>query len=533
MDLLSYSRGPDELILETTLGEIVAEVAARFPERPALISRHQNVRLSWQEFDREVDRTARGLIGLGLRPADRVGIWSSNCVEWVLLQIACARAGLVLVNVNPAYRSHDLAFVLKKSGIRALALQARDAKADYAAILEEAKAGQELALQHIIWLGTESWTQMLENPGELSASPRPDDPVNIQYTSGTTGKPKGVLLTNRNLVNNAWLIGGWLGVTEQDKICNPCPLYHCAGSVVNGLTALVRGAALILPSAQFDAHAVLEAIHEERATVLGGVPTMYIAQLEHPEFGNFDVGSLRIAWMSGAPCPLELLRRVKDAMHMERLIVLYGQTESSPVITMSRPEDAFEQCAGNVGSAMPNTEVKIVSLSGETVPRGEAGELCTRGYLVMAGYDHEPDATKAAVDEEGWLHTGDIAVLDGENRFHITGRAKDMIIRGGENIYPREIEEFLYTHPKIADVAVVGLPDRRLGEVVLAWVRLLDGASATDEDIRQFCRGRIAHFKIPEYIRFVESFPTTVSGKVQKFRIREIEMQTRSQAASP
>ena len=532
MSPVSYARGPNAPVLERTLGEMLAEVAAKFPERIALVSRHQGIRFSWSEFDREIQRTARGLAGLGLLPGDRVGIWSGNCCEWILVQMACARAGFILVNVNPAYRSHDLAFVLKKSGMRALALWERDARADYRSILDEARRGQDIALEHTILLGTNSWTDMLENGSDLPpALISPGDPANIQYTSGTTGTPKGVLLTHRNLVNNAWLAGDWLGITEQDRICNPCPLYHCAGSVVAAMAAFLRGAALILPSAQFDARAVLEAIDDEQGTVLGGVPTMYIAQLEDPEFARFNVRSLRTAWMGGAPCPMELLRRVKDHMHC-RVVVLYGQTESSPLITMTHPEDGFDQCLDNVGCPMPNTEVKIVSpVTGETLPIGEAGELCTRGYLVMAGYDDEPDATSRTIDRDGWLHTGDLAVLNEDDHFQITGRAKEMIIRGGENIYPREVEEFLYTHPKIAEVAVVGMPDHRLGEVVLAWVRLTAGSTATEHEIREFCKGKIAHFKIPQHIRFVDSFPTTVSGKVQKFRIREIELESSREQA--
>ncbi|HXB70435.1 MAG TPA: AMP-binding protein [Candidatus Acidoferrales bacterium] len=534
MTPLSYRRGPDAPILEKTIGQVIGEVAARFPDRDALISCHQHVHMSWREFDREIDRTARGLAGLGLAPGDRVGIWSGNCIEWVLLQMACARAGFILVNVNPAFRSHDLGFVLKKSRLRALAFWERDARADYGAILkeavlEEAGTGQDLALEHTIVLGTPSWTRMLQNGSPLPGHQvLPGDPANIQYTSGTTGTPKGVLLTHRNLVNNAWLTGAWFGITEQDRHCNPCPLYHCAGSVVVGLAALLRGAALILPSAQFDAGAVLESIQAEQATLLAGVPAMYIAELEHPQFARFSLRSLRAAWMGGAPCPLEVLRRVKEQMGCDRVVVMYGQTESSPLITMSHPDEDFEKCAcnvaGNVGCAMPNTEVKIASLStGQTVPIGDAGELCTRGYLVMAGYDDEPESTSRAIDAEGWLHTGDVAVLDEGGHFRITGRAKEMIIRGGENIYPSEVEQFLFTHPKIAEVAVLGLPDRRLGEVVLAWVRLRAGESATEAEIREFCKGRIAHFKIPQHIRFVESFPATVSGKIQKFRIREFE----------
>jgi fatty-acyl-CoA synthase len=531
---VSYARGPQARVIEQPIGEVLAEVAGANPDGEALISRHQNIRLLWRDFDREIERTARGLAGLGLKPLDRVGIWSSNCVEWVLLQMACARAGFVVVNINPAYRSHELSFVLRKSRMRVLALWERDARANYAAILEEARRDLELPLEHTIWLGTESWHRMLENGQELPhRKPVATDPVNMQYTSGTTGTPKGVLLTHRNLLNNAWLVGEWMGLSERDRVANPCPLYHCAGSVVAGLTAFLRGAAVILPSAQFDARAVLAAIEAERATCLVGVPTMYLAQLEHPEFLQFNLDSLRTAWMGAAPCPVELLKRVRDRMGCERVLVLYGQTESSPIITMSRPEDSFEHCLGNVGCAMPNTEVRIASPSGETVTRGEVGELCTRGYLVMAGYDEEPEATRLAIDAEGWLHTGDLAVMDESGHIQITGRSKDMIIRGGENIYPREVEEYLYQHPKIAEVAVLGMPDERLGEVVLAWVRLAAGQTASEQEIRDFCNGRIAHIKIPQHIRFVDSFPTTVSGKIQKFRIREIEMAARARAANP
>ncbi len=531
---LSYAAGPAAPLREITVGDAIRRVAERFPERDAVVACHQNVRLTWREFDREIDRVACGLAGLGLKPRDRVGLWSANCAEWILIQMACARAGMVLVNVNPAYRSHEVSFVLKKSKMRALALWEKDARADYGAILEEARAGQKLALEHVIRLGTDSWTRTLAYGGAVSSEPiRPDDPVNIQYTSGTTGTPKGVLLTHRNLVNNAWYTGEWLSISEDDRTCNPCPLYHCAGSVVAGLSSLLRGAAFLLPSAGFDAGAVLRAVEAERATILVGVPTMFIAELEHPEFAKFDLSSLRQAWMGGAPCPEELLRRVMGQMHCRRVAVVYGQTESSPVITMSRPEDSPEQCVGNVGCASPNVEVKIVSpASNETVPVAEQGELCARGYLVMTGYDQEAEATARAIDRDGWLHTGDLAVMDADGRFQITGRAKDMIIGGGENIYPREVEEFLFGHPKVAEVAVVGLPDARLGEVVLAWIRLEAGESASEEEIREFCSGRVAHFKIPQHIRFVESFPTTISGKIQKFRIREIELERLARAAT-
>jgi fatty-acyl-CoA synthase len=527
--MLSYARGPEAPILEKTIPQALAETAARFPERDALIVRHQGVRLVWRELAREVERAARGLAGLGLRPGDRVGVWASNCAEWILLQLACARLGAVLVNVNPAYRSHELGFVLRKSRMRALFLRERDARAEYLTILEEARRGPALPLEHVVSLGEASWERMLGGGVDVpphESSPR--DAVNIQYTSGTTGSPKGVLLTHRNLLNNAWFLALGLRYTAQDRICAPVPLYHCFGCVMASLAAVVTGAALLLPSWQFDPRAVLEAVHAERATALYGVPTMFIAELEHPDFRQFDLASLRTGIMAGAPCPIEVMRRVVDQMHCREMTIAYGLTEASPVITLSKVDDPLELRVSTVGCAMPNTEVKIVApVSGETLPVGEQGELCARGYMVMLGYDGEEEATSRALDPEGWLRTGDLAIMLPNGYFRISGRGKDMIIRGGENIYPREVEEFLYTHPKIADVQVVGLPDRKFGEVVLAWIRLKAGESATEEEIRQYCQGKIAHFKIPRHIRFVDSFPMTVTGKIQKFRIREIEIEAR------
>jgi len=535
--MLSYTRGPQTPILEKTIGQALAETAANYPSRDALIAPHQNARLTWRELAEQAERVAVGLLAWGLQPGDRVGVWATNCVEWILLQLGCARAGLVLVNVNPAYRSHELGYVLRKSRMRALFLHERDARADYRAILEESRAGQDLPLEHVIYLGQTSWSRMLEPGGSLppeAASPqafvvpRVDEVVNIQYTSGTTGSPKGVLLTHRNLVNNAWLIGQRVKMTAQDRICVPVPLYHCFGCVIGSLVAVVTGAALILPAAQFDPLATLQAVHAERATAIYGVPTMFIAELEHPEFGRFDLTSLRTGIMAGAPCPIEIMKRVVDQMHCREMTIAYGQTEASPVVTLSQVDDPLELRVSTVGCALPNTEVKIVSTdTGETVPAGQQGELCARGYLVMKGYDQEPEATCRAVDPDGWLHTGDLAAMQPDGYYRITGRAKEMIIRGGENIYPREIEEFLYANPKIADVQVVGLPDRKLGETVLAWIRLRAGETATEQEIREFCRGRIAHFKIPQHIRFVDSFPLTVTGKVQKFRIREQEIRQR------
>ncbi len=525
MHELSYARGPVAPLLDMTLSEALARTAARFPEREALVVRHAGTRYTWREFDDAVIRVARGLAGLGLEPQDRVGIWSSNCAEWVFLQYACARAGYVLVNVNPAYRSHELAYVLRKSRMRALFLWEQDARANYREILGQADAPE--SLQHVIYLGTAAWDAMLSGGRDLPSNPvQPDDPTNIQYTSGTTGSPKGVLLTHRNLVNNGFQTGEWMGLTENDRMCVPFPLYHCAGCICAVLNCVTHGATILFPSATFDALAVLETVHEERATAIGGVPTMFIAELQHPEFHRFDLTSLRSAVMGGAPCPVELLRRVNAEMHCSDVCVIYGQTEASPVITMNAPGDTFEQRTSTVGCTMPNAEVKIVGANGETVPRGELGELCARGYLVMPGYDQEPEATARAIDGEGWLHTGDLAIMRDDGYINIRGRAREMIIRGGENIYPAELEGFLYTHPKIAEVQVVGLPDLKLGEIVAAWIRPRTGETITAEEVRAFCDGKIAHFKIPQHIRIVDSFPMTVTGKVQKFRIREMEVES-------
>jgi fatty-acyl-CoA synthase len=527
--MLSYAQGPEMPLLEQSIDEVLASTAERFPANDALIVRHQEVRLTWSELRRQVDGLARGLRALGLGTGDRVGIWSANCAEWLLLQFACARAQLVLVNINPAYRSHELRYVLGRSGMRALFLWEQDERGQYLQILEEAREGQTLALEHVVRLGQEEWRGLFEGGGELPAAPAsPDDVVNMQYTSGTTGSPKGVLLTHRNILNNGLLIARGLGATERDRICVPVPLYHCFGCVMGSMVCLVSGAAMVIPAARFDVLATLEAIDRESATVIYGVPAMFIAELEHPRFREFDCGSLRSGIMAGAPCPIEVMKRVVADMHCGGMTICYGQTESAPVITMSHADDDLERRVTTVGCAMPRTEVKVVSALGETLPAGVQGELCTRGYLVMRGYDQDAEATARAIDAEGWLHTGDLAVMREDGYLKITGRAKDMIIRGGENISPREIEEFLHTHPKIAEVQVVGVPDARLGEAVAVWVRLRAGETATEEEVREFCRGRIAHFKVPQYVRFVESFPMTVSGKVQKFRMREKEVEERN-----
>jgi fatty-acyl-CoA synthase len=519
----SYARGPAFALTTKTASQTFSDTAQRFADREALIVPHQNVRLTWKQLAGEVEKTARGLAGLGLSAGDRVGVWATNCAEWIYLQLGCARAGLVLVNVNPAYRAHELAYVLKRSGIKALVLRACDSRSNYRQILEEAGS-----VPHVVYLGGDSWDNMIANGidvPELAANCH--DVLNIQYTSGTTGSPKGVLLTHHNLVNNGRIIAHGLRYTEQDRVCSPVPMYHCFGCVIGTMAVVASGATLILPAASFDPLATMRAIHDERATSIYGVPTMFIAQLTHPEFSRFDFTSLRTGVMAGAPCPIEVMNRVVNDMHCTQMTIMYGQTECSPIITMASVDDTVERRVSTVGCTCPETEIKIISPGGSVVPINEQGELCTRGYANMKGYDQDPDSTARAVDQDGWLHTGDLATMRPDGYFRITGRLKDMIIRGGENIYPREVEEFLYTHPKVADVQVVGLPDERLGETVAAWIKLKAGETAGEDEIRDFCKGRIAHFKIPYQIRFVDAFPMTVTGKIQKYVIRQTEIQAR------
>jgi fatty-acyl-CoA synthase len=534
--MLSYSRGPDHALWEKTIGQVLDQTVERWGDRLALVSRHQSKRYSWRELRELADSVARGLWSLGIKPGDRVGLWSTNCVEWVMLQLGCARAGAILVNVNPAYRTHELAFTLRKSRMKALFLWERDGRAEYAQILEEARHGQTLPLEHVVFFGTPAWEEFLAEKSEdrTAIQPVPIEPgdvTNIQYTSGTTGMPKGVLLTHRNQVNNGKFLGQGMRFTERDRICVPVPLYHCFGCVIGTMSALASGAAMILPNWTFDARATLEAVEAERATSLYGVPAMFIAELGLAEFKNFNLTSLRTGLMAGAPCPVEVMKRVMGEMHCPELTIGYGQTESAPTLTMSAVDDPVEIRVSTIGKALPCTEMKIVSVvDGSTLPIGERGEVCGRGYMVMKGYDDEAEATARAVDREGWLHTGDLGVMREDGYIHLTGRAKDMIIRGGENVYPREVEEFLYAHPKVADVQVVGIPDERLGEVVLAWIRLKAGENAAEDEIRQYCEGQIAYFKIPQHIRFVDEFPMTVTGKIQKFKIREIEVKERGLA---
>jgi fatty-acyl-CoA synthase len=533
---LAYSHGTSDVPLRgETIPQMWDEIVARHHGRDALVSRHQGIRWTYAELGRQVDRCARGLLAGGVERGDRVGIWSPNDAEWVVLQFATAKIGAILVNVNPSYRGHELEYALNQSGCSLLVLAPGFRDADYVEILDGADAP---ALRRRIVLGHD-WQELLA-AGDSVVQPRLeergrdldfDQPINIQYTSGTTGFPKGATLSHHNILNNGFFIGETLGYTEADRVCLPVPFYHCFGMVLGNLAIVTHGACIVIPSEAFEPRAVLEAVAEERCTSLYGVPTMFIAELAEPDFGHFDLTSLRTGIMAGSPCPVEIMRRVKTELHMDEVTICYGMTETSPVSTQTRRGAPLEKQVATVGQVHPHIEVKIVDpATGRTLPRGETGELCTRGYSVMLGYWENDEATREAIDAAGWMHTGDLAVMDDEGYVNIVGRSKDMIIRGGENIYPREIEEFLYTHAAIADVQVFGVPDERYGEAVCAWVVLKDGAELDEEELRSFCAGSIARFKIPRYVRFVDSFPLTVTGKVQKFRMREVEIAERGLA---
>jgi fatty-acyl-CoA synthase len=525
---LSYSRGPSRALLDLTIGGLLERTASRFPERLGVASCHQQKRLTWAELSAEADRVARGLWSLGIRRGDRVGLWSTNCIEWVVMHMGCARAGAALVNVNPAYRSHELQFTLERSRMKALFLWHKDKRADYEEILGRARHGLTLALEHTIYFDSPEWPALLDAEGRLPDHVAVDDVANIQYTSGTTGLPKGVLLTHHNVVNNGQFLAQGFHYSERDSIVIPVPLFHCFGCVIGTMSAVNSGAAIILPNWTFEPRATLQAVHDERATSVYGVPAMYVAEFALPDFASFDLTSLRTGMMSGAPCPVELMKRVLNEMHCRELVIAYGQTETSPVTTMSEADDPIEIRVSTVGRAMPQTEIQIVSTAtGEPVPIGEQGELCIRGYALMKGYDGDPEGTAIVIKEDGWLHTGDLGIMHPDGCIHLTGRSKDVIIRGGENIYPREVEEFLYTHPKVGEAQVVGIPNARLGEIVCAWVRLRPGVEATEEEIKEFCKGQIAYYKIPEHVRFVTEFPATLSGKIQKYKIREFEIEAR------
>jgi fatty-acyl-CoA synthase len=528
--MLSYENGLGARpLLGETIGANLELTAARFPDRDALVDRQQQVRLTYAELDAEVDRLARGLIVAGIVKGDRVGIWAPNRSEWVLVQYATAKLGAILVNVNPAYRTHELAYALRQAGVRLLVSAAELKTSDYRAMVDEVRA--ELpALERTVFLDTGDWDELLESgavvePGAVAdrgAALSFDDPINIQFTSGTTGFPKGATLSHHNILNNGFFVAELLGYTEADRVAVPVPLYHCFGMVMGNLACTSHGACIVYPAPAFEPGATLEAVEAERCTSLYGVPTMFIAELDHPDFATRDLGSLRTGIMAGSPCPVEVMKRVQRDMNMGEVAICYGMTETSPVSTQTRRDDSFERRVSTVGRPGPHVEVKVVdATTGLEVPRGEAGELCTRGYSVMLGYWGQPEQTAEVLDEAGWMHTGDLATMDDEGYCNIVGRIKDMVIRGGENVYPRELEEFLYRHPDIADVQVVGVPDERFGEELCAWVRLRDGATLAEGDVREYCRGRLAHFKVPRYVLFVDEFPMTVTGKVQKFKIRE------------
>jgi fatty-acyl-CoA synthase len=550
---LSYGHGVGASPLAgLAVGELLDHTAARFPDNPALISRHQNKRYTYSQFLREVERVARGLLRLGIQKGDRVGIWATNYAEWVVTWFAVAKIGAILVNLNPAYGTVEFEHALQHSGCSTLVMMQGFRKSDYLAMLLEicpeasssAPGGLQSArlphLRNLIFLGDTPapasmipWNGLLQMGESVPADELAvraaqlefDDPINIQYTSGTTGTPKGALLSHHNIVNNGLLIGHGMRFTDQDKLCIPVPFYHCFGMVLSIMVCVAHGAAMVAPAAYFDPLATLEAIAEEHCTAVHGVPTMFIAELEHPRFREFDLTSLRTGIMAGSPCPIATMRRVVEEMHCSELTIVYGLTETSPGITQTTPDDPLELRVTTVGKPMAHTEIKIVDTrTGRIAPRGTPGELCARGYAVMKGYYENPEATHQTIDADGWLHSGDLATMNEEDYCKITGRSKDLIIRGGENIYPRDIEEFLYTHPAISEVQVIGIPDRKYGEQVMAWVKLKPGATSSTEAIRQFCKGRIAHFKIPRYVKFVDAFPITLNGKTQKYKMREISI---------
>ncbi|UFR01529.1 AMP-binding protein [Streptomyces sp. Go40/10] len=522
---LSYTHGTSATaLLGDTIGASLDRAVAAWPEREALVDVPSGRRWTYAEFGAAVDELARALVAGGVAKGDRVGIWAVNCPEWVLVQYATARIGAIMVNINPAYRTHEVEYVLGQAGVSLLFASLRHRTSDYRAMAEEVR-GRCPELREIVYFGDPSWEALLgrARPGvpypELSC----DDPVNIQYTSGTTGFPKGATLSHHNILNNGYFVGELVAYSEQDRVCIPVPFYHCFGMVMGNLAATSHGACMVIPAPSFDPKATLEAVQRERCTSLYGVPTMFIAELNLPDFAAYDLSSLRTGIMAGSPCPVEVMKRVVAEMHMEEVAICYGMTETSPVSLQTRIDDDLEHRTATVGRVLPHLEVKVVDpATGVTRPRGTAGELCTRGYSVMLGYWNEPDRTAEAIDAGRWMHTGDLAVMREDGYVEIVGRIKDMIIRGGENIYPREIEEFLHAHPKIRDVQVVGVPDERYGEEVLACVIPGDPADPlTLEELREFCAGRLAHYKVPSRLRILDSFPMTVSGKVRKVELRE------------
>ena len=550
--LLSQASGATSPpLIEQTLGAFFSQMAAAQPEHPALVSRHQGLRYSYRQLHTESNKLASALLGLGLVPGDRVGIWSHNNAQWLLLQLATAQVGLILVNINPAYRVAELDYALNKVGCKALVTMARFKTSNYIGMLRELAPELDLAapgqlssarlpqLKTVVWIDEATDTQdepgMLrfsdllasgdaadKRVGQIAATLKATDAINIQFTSGTTGFPKGATLTHRNILNNGFFIGRAMQLTPADRMCIPVPLYHCFGMVLGNLACLTHGAAIVYPNDGFEPLSVLQTVQDEKCTALHGVPTMFIAELDHPRFNEFDLSSLRTGIMAGSPCPTEVMKRVVEQMNLSEITIAYGMTETSPVSCQSSTDTPLAKRVSTVGLVQPHIEIKIIDPeNGTVVPRGERGEFCTRGYSVMQGYWGDLEKTREAIDADGWMHTGDLATMDGKGYVNIVGRIKDMVIRGGENIYPREIEEYLYRHPKVQDVQVVGLPDKKYGEELCAWVITKPGQTLTDSEIRSFCAGQIAHYKVPRYIEFVPEFPMTVTGKIQKFKIRD------------
>jgi fatty-acyl-CoA synthase len=530
---LSYVHGASAVpLLGETIFQNLRRTAERVSEHEALVVVHQGHRSTYAELVDQCETIARGLVARGVHKGDRVGIWSPNRFEWVIVQYATAAIGAILVNINPAYRTSELEYVLNQSGISFLILSARFRQADYVAMLAEVK-GRCSELREALVL-EDGWAALqrdaekisIDELHEIEASLQFDDPINIQYTSGTTGFPKGATLTHHSILNNGYFIGETLRYSENDRVCIPVPFYHCFGMVLGNLACTTHGASMVIPGEAFDPVAVMETVEKERCTSLYGVPTMFIGELEHPRFKDFDFSSLRTGIMAGSPCPVEVMKKVQTVMHIPEMTIAYGMTETSPVSTQCATDDPLERRVSTVGKVHPHVEIKIIDpATGNIVTRGEAGELCSRGYIVMRGYWNNEEATRQAVDAARWMHTGDLATMDEDGYVNIVGRIKDMIIRGGENIYPREVEEFLYTHPDVADVQVIGVPSEKYGEEVMAWVKPREGAKVTGEELAAWCRGKIASFKIPRHWKLVDSFPMTVTGKVQKFKMRETSVE--------
>jgi fatty-acyl-CoA synthase len=526
-----------QALIGETIGENLRRVAARFGDREAMVDVPSGRRWTYRQLDADTDTLARGLLAAGIGTGERVGIWSPNCPEWVLLQYATAKMGAILVNINPAYRTHELAYVLRQAGIKLLVSAESFKTSDYRAMVGEVR-GDLPGLEDVIFISTEGWDKLLaagvaaadaaaagDEPDALAgreAALAFDDPINIQYTSGTTGFPKGATLSHHNILNNGFFIGEYCRYTEADRVAIPVPFYHCFGMVLGNLACTTHGAAIVIPAPGFEPAATLRAVQQERCTSLYGVPTMFIAELALPDFASYDLSSLRTGIMAGSPCPVEVMKRVVSEMHMEEVTIAYGMTETSPVSAQTRADEELERRVSTVGRVHPHVEVKVIDPeTGRVLPRGTPGEMCTRGYSVMLGYWDDPERTAEVIDAARWMHTGDLAVMDEAGYLNIVGRIKDLVIRGGENIYPREVEEFLYGHPQIEDVQVIGVPDEKYGEELCAWIRVRGGAELTAEDIRAYCTGKIAHYKIPRYVRLTTEFPMTVTGKIQKYKMRE------------